>query len=71
MNGVLGHVSARLSDYMANEINSGLNHAPGAGSIARHVVQHYSAQPRSHDCLLVQNMKIGVAIVFVVTIMHC
>ena len=55
MNGVLDHDSA-LSGYTgpgttwANEMNFVINHAPGAGSIARPFDQHSSALQMDNGC---------------------
>ena len=55
MNGILGHDSAQgytgLETTWANEMNSAMYHAPGAGSIARFVGQLSSALPLYHGCL--------------------
>ena len=50
MNGVLGHDSVLIRLYWAgatwgNEVNFVMNHAPGAGSIARPVDQQSSDLP--------------------------
>ena len=42
---VLGHDSALARLHWANEMNIAMNHAPGAGSIARPVDQQSSALP--------------------------
>ena len=55
MNAVLGNNSA-LEDYAvpwttwANEINFGMNHAPGAGSIAQPVDLQSNALPLCYEC---------------------
>ena len=56
MIGVLGHDSALLwlywaGDNLANEMNFGVNHALGAGSIALPTDQQSSALPLYHGCL--------------------
>ena len=64
MIGVLGHDSA-LQGYTgpdttwANDINSVMNHAPGAGSIARPVDQRSSTLPLYHGCPLFIPIFIG------------
>ena len=57
--GVLGHDSVSQGytgqdTTWANEINFVMNHAPGAGSIARPVDQHSSALPLYNRCLLLK-----------------
>ena len=54
LNGVLGHDSALLrltwaEDNLVNEMNSVMNHTPGAGSIARPVDQQSSTLPLYTD----------------------
>ena len=70
MNGVSGHDSV-LYGYTgqgitwANEMNFGMKHAPGAGSITRSVDQTSSVLPLPHGCPLltfynivqIENMK--------------
>ena len=56
MNGVLGHNSALegytgLGKTWANEMSVGMNHAPGAGSIARPADLQTSALILCHGCL--------------------
>ena len=63
MNGVLGHdsalqVYAGLETTWANEMNLVLNHAPGAGPIARPVGRQFSVLPLYHGCPTPQNRKI-------------
>ena len=43
--GVLGHDSAFVRLYWANEMKIVINHAPGTGSLARLVDQHSNALP--------------------------
>ena len=51
MIGVLGHDSALGQETnWANEMNSVMNHAPGAVSIARPFDQQFSALPMYHGC---------------------
>ena len=57
MNGVLGHESALVSlywagDNWANGMNFVMNHAPGAGSLARLVAQQSSVLSLYHGCPL-------------------
>ena len=57
--GVLGHDSALWAytgpeTNWANDINFVMNHAPGAGSIARPVDQQSNALPLNHECPLSQ-----------------
>ena len=67
MIGVLGHDSA-LKGYTgpgktwANEMKFVMNHAPGGGSIARHVGQQSSVLPLNHGCP--QYFTITVFIIF-------
>ena len=61
MNGVLGHNSAlegytRQGTTWDNEMNFGMNHAPGVGLIARPVDKKSNALPLSYRRLFVHNV---------------
>ena len=60
MNDVLSHDSVRLYWAGANEMNFVMNHAPGAGSIARPVDQQSSALPLYHRSPLLKKRKISI-----------